>query len=97
VSKIIYLVARDRFKYRFKLSGLRPDFSSFSKNIQKLSFKLNFKDVDALTKITFDFSEPYDTEQGAYCIMSQFDFASEDIMFLTLPILALLYMQVQLR
>ena len=32
-------VARDRFKYRFKLSGLRRDFQFFLRTVLKMSFK----------------------------------------------------------
>jgi hypothetical protein len=39
------MVARDRFKYRFKLSGLRHNFASFRENIPKMSLEKVFESV----------------------------------------------------
>jgi len=39
------MVARDRFKYRFKLSELRLDSLSFLENSHKMSLKKDFESV----------------------------------------------------
>jgi hypothetical protein len=39
------MVPRDRFKYRFKISGLRHNFASFRENIPKMSLKSKFKAI----------------------------------------------------
>jgi len=37
------MVARDRFKYRFKISGFSHGFKFFQENILKMSLKEDFK------------------------------------------------------
>ena len=62
------MVARDRFKYRFKMSELRPDLLSFVEKIPKRSLKEDFKPVLGLVvnepsviyqSVNFDFLVEY--------------------------------------
>jgi len=50
----VYWVARDRFKYRFKISGLRQDFLPFLENIPKISSKYDFNTIEAFRTLEFN-------------------------------------------
>jgi hypothetical protein len=46
------MVARDRFKYRFKISALRPNSLSFLENTPEISLKCDFNTVEAFRSLT---------------------------------------------